>query len=177
MAEGNPFWDIHNALWGMLEDETKSADLVAAELHFVNLVDERNRIKYIETAKDLEKRTTAAGDFPEVAIVSTGFKFHDRFDSNDDQIIVEWGVYVSTGEQPFGGFFDVQWAVFRQLQGWEAALQDTLTWKSEKYVRDSDLLTAEDSLDRRELNRLIKGWSSVWACQTACHFSHSKVIV
>lgn len=175
MAAGNPIWDVHAAIWTMLEDKTVATDLVSATLHFTDLVNAANRLKFVTTDIDLIKREIAEGDLPEVAVVQAGFKFIDRMDSNTDALLLRWRIYVTTGEQPFGKFFDLQWAVMRQLQNWQDTLA-SLTWQEENYVKDSDILQAEDSLDNEFLNRHIEGWSSVWEGECALCFSHSKII-
>lgn len=160
----------------MLEDTSVATDLVAAGKHFTDLVLSGNRIKYTASAFDIWKVAVQEADFPEVAVVQAGMGLHDRIDCTDTMVAVKYEVWVTTGEQPLDRLFDVQWAVFRCLLNWDATLKDALTWQSEKYVRNCELLTTEDSLLNKRLNRAIKGWSSVWAGEVWCHFNHDNLI-
>ncbi|GAG04024.1 unnamed protein product, partial [marine sediment metagenome] len=106
----------------------------------------------------------------------------DRLASNCTFCTLVWKVLVTTGDQRFGSFFDVQFAVLRALLRWDEYLKDALTWKGEGFVGDMDPLEAEDTLDFESLNEVIKlsegvaGWSSAWTGVVDCHFNHATLI-
>lgn len=175
----NPFYDIHTAIWTMLKAHT-----LGDSKGFADLVEDRNRLKYIVTAQDAIK--LYEGGFPDsqprVAVIQAGLKPGDRRASNTTFCTLIWKVLVTTGDQRFGSFFDVQFAVLRALLRWDEYLKDTLTWESEPYVDDMDPTETEDTLDYETLNEVIKlsegvaGWSSVWTGVVACHFNHATLI-
>ena len=170
MAAGNPIWEQFNALWTLLE----------AENTFASAVVSGNRIKFTSSALEILKRRVQAGDLPECAVVHVGLGPKDRIASNDTALVCRWEVWITTGEQPIDAFFDLQWAIFLGLIDWDTTMR-ALTWESENYVKNCELLDTEDSLLNRAevlgyLNRTKLGWTSMWRGQTWCEFSHSKLI-
>jgi hypothetical protein len=173
MAAGNPLWEVHEGLWTMLEAWTPWAALVA----------ERKRIKYIQTVKDaIQYRENITPDvLPEFAIVNYQTKFHDRIAGNDSQLTLVWHCLITTGDERFDSFLDVQWQTFRALLSWETYLKDALTWNDAGYVTNGELYHSSDSvfdqtIEGHDLHRGVTGWASVWTCDTECEFKHSALV-
>ncbi len=166
MAEGNPLYDIHAAFWTLLESKT----------YFTDDVPKGCRRKMTKTSRDFFREHAQAGDYPEVTIVQTGIEGGDRaLGCNGTSLRLLWEVWVATGQQPGDRLWDVQWAVFRALMDWDDSI-GALTWDNpEGKVWNCDLLNSEDTLLNKQLNREIKGWSSVWRGATDCVFTHSTL--
>lgn len=173
MAAGIPFWDIHNGIWTMLE----------AWAPWEALVKERNRLKHIETAKDAIKyRETVTPDtVPEVAVIQGTMLYGDRIASNDSAAVLIWHILVTTGDERFDSFFDIQWHTFRACLRWDTYLHDALTWNGSTYVTNCELEKSDVALqDLRlagyDLHRDKPGWAAIWTCQTECEFKHSALV-
>lgn len=166
MGAGNPLYDVHAGIWTMLE----------ARSDFCALVRVPNRIKFTADPREVLKRQVKPGDLPEVAVVQTGLGPWEGVASDDDLLQIVWEVWVTSGEEPFGSFFDVQFAIFRALVSWRELLRSTLTWSGSLYVVDCHLGNTEDSLLNKDLNRGNFGWSSVWRGHTDCEFSHTTLV-
>jgi len=175
MAAGNPFWDLHDGIWDLLEDTSTATDLLAAGKHFTNLIESRNRIKFTGDSREPIRQVTSTADRPEAMVWATQTRVRDRRASNADSIALQWEVIVRTKHQSFGILFDLQWAVIRQLVNWDS-LKTTVKWGSEYPVKIFDILTSEDSLINRGLNQNLKGWTSVWQGYTELWFSHANLI-
>jgi len=173
MAAGNIFWDIHNAIWDLLEAKAAFTDQIKAG----------NRIKFTGADREPPKQFASNADFPQVMVWNAGITAIDRAASNATTITVQWEVLVHSGEQPCDPFFDVQWAVFVALINWD----DTMTaieWDGGNPVRNCDILKARDTLlgsrhatQGPPFHQNIRGWGSVWVGKSDCWFSHSALQV
>ena len=173
MAAGNPLYDIHVGIWTMLE----------AWAPWAALVKSRNRIKYIQTAKDAVKyrENLTADHVPEVAIVQAGCRFGDRRASNATSLVLIWNILITTADERFDSIMDLQWQTFRACLRWDTYLRDALSWNSAAEVRNCELHQSTESRYGPEINgfnlhRGIPGWASVWVCETECWFKHSALI-
>lgn len=166
MAAGNPLWEVHDAIWTMLEASTD----------FTTEVPDGNRVNYTESDFSPEKHNLAAADVPQVMVRQAGMELGERVASNATHVVLKFEVLVHTGQQPIDRLLDVQWAVFRALLEWETYLQDALTWGGENYVRNADMISTEDSVTNKDLHRNLKGWTSVWAGLVDCWFSNAALI-
>lgn len=178
MATGNPIWDLHNGLWGLLEDATNVATLKTAGKHFTDLVQNsvRCRIKLTSaTERNPMDEVESTDDFPKVAILHAKTKPRDRTASNATKLGVQWEVLIRTGDQRFDSIFDVEWAIFRQLVNWDT-LKTTVTWGDTTPVKLCDMLSSEESLFDQRQNKLMRGWSAVWIGHTDLWFPHDTLI-
>ena len=182
MAAGNPLYDIHEALWDMLEDTSCATNLVTAEKHFTNLVATTER--RVLTEADFWDYFRAEGivaGVPECAVVQVNTRAGDR-EHGCDTTALELGyeILIRTGEHTADTFWDLQWATFRQCMNWEAHLGSTqLSWfnaaESNK-VWNVDLLDTNDSLIMKILGKETHGWSCAWKCRIQAVFDHSTLI-
>lgn len=168
MSAGNPLWEIHDAIWGLLEAHEGFCDLVAS----------RKRLRYLQTAWDavLEYHTLVRELVPCVAVIQTGIGPEaggDRRASNRTFVDVRWAVLVASGDRRLDNILDVQWAVLRALMNWDDTMK-SLTWEGQPYVVNCDLLDSSDGLRLGpELTKGLRGWCSVWAGVTNCSFPHT----
>jgi len=178
MAAGNPLYDLHAAIWSMMEDTSCATDLVAAGKHFTNLVAAAKRKKMTATVWDFLRDSKLSADFPECVIVQTGLRANDRgMGCNGTGLDVLIEMWIATGEQPADRLWDVQWAAFRQWMNWEAHLSydSSLTWSGDTFVWNADLLDSEDTLLLTKLNKTVKGWSCAWRARVQCFFVPSDL--
>ena len=170
MSDTNPIQQVHDAFWDMLESRHD----------FCALVPKRCRVRYDddinsgERGEPQERTAKSESDQPEVRLVQTGFLPHYSADSTHSNITLTFEIHVSTGRRWNNKLSAIQFAIFRALHDWITHLE-TLTWRGETFVRKCDPLQAKDSLDNRELNRQIRGWSCVWAGEVMLWFNISDL--
>lgn len=161
MATGNPLWDVHNAIWTLLEAKSYFTDEVLAT----------NRIKFTGSKRQPEKEMTSIADRPEVMVWHARVLPKDRTASNATKVGFQWEVLVRSGEQPFDPFFDVEWAILRALMDWDDTMH-ALRWEGEQFVFDCELLGADASLADDDN---LRGWTSTWVGTTDCWFNHATL--
>ena len=149
----NPLTQVTDAFWDMLEGNSGFTALVAAG----------NRLKYDD--RDPEKDAAMYADFPWVRIRETAAQAHIYHTSNMSSFTKRYFVQVATGEQSLVSSHDVEFEVIRAYADWVTYLTN-LVWtdSNDTFVKESSLLTAEQMLDNEQVNKGIRGWSTVWAC-------------
>ena len=163
----DPFTLVHNALWALLE----------AHQGFVNLVPANNRIKFTGDLRAPIKDQISTADLPEVRIVPTGGEAHLKRTSNSSSVLKRWEIQVSTGDQRVDytkGVFAVEWEILIALQDWITALK-AITWTSKPFVVTAKPATVREGVTEADLNRGIKGWSALWACEVEMFFQTSDM--
>lgn len=178
MASGNPFWDVHNKLWGLLEDENTATDLIAARKHFTDLVKDspRTRIKLTDvTRSDVLPEVSSFADTPAVMIWHARVIPKDRPASNANMIVLQWEVLVRTAEQSFDMLFDLEWAIVRLLANWDS-LKTSVTWNGAYPVKKMEVLGVDASVVDDSKNKNLRGWTSTWVGRTHLWFSHAALI-
>lgn len=179
MAAGNPLYDIHDAFWDMLEDQSCATDLVTSGKHFTDLVasSERRVLTDADVWDYFREQGIIAG-VPECAVVQVGLKAGDRVHGcGGTALDVNFEVLIRTGEHTADTFWDLQWAVFRQCMNWESHL-GALTWfeSADDKVWNVDLLDTGDSLVMKALGKETHGWGCAWKCEVRCVFGPSNLI-
>ena len=161
MSIQNPLWQVHNALWSLLE----------ADAAFCLAVPEMNRIKYTSTTeRHPDKRNSLDKDYAMVRIRSTGMKPRAHRTSNSSMLELKWAIEVNTGDQRFAmidktKFMDLQFAIFKALVNWKSYLYD-FTWSGTPfYVRFCRALEVTDALSTEDLQKRHLGWQAAWACE------------
>lgn len=160
----NPLRLVYTALWTMLE----------AHAPLMALVLPGNRIKYTGTVLAVGKDTLANADTPELRLVATGFAPHLQQTSSGSSMIIYWAVQITSGDQRFETVLNVQWEVWRALRDWEDTLP-ALEFESKRFVTHSRPLAGRMSLDNKALNRGVRGWTTVWACETRLDWTTSDL--
>jgi len=164
MAAGNIFWEVHDKLWDLLEAKTA----------FTTEVKSANRIKFTGSLRAPQREVASYADTPQVLVWNAGITAQDRRASNATYLEVQWEVLVTSGEQPFDPFFDVQEAIFAALMNWDATMT-AITWGAENPVKNCDILKAEDSLLDKKADLNMRGWKSAWVGRTDCWFNHTNL--
>lgn len=156
----NPLELIHDTFWTLLLNNAA----------FIDVVDkEKNRILVYGGKAQPIKPEIGPADLPEVRIVPAIIDANPYSDSETTSLRVHLAVQVATGHQEISRLLKIQWAVFCSLLNWDTVLE-TLTWNGLPFVSACRLHENKDSLHNDELNRGIKGWSSIWQCEIDCHW-------
>ena len=185
MAAGNPFYDIHEALWDMLEDTDCATDLVTAGKHFTDLVaTPERRVLTDADVWDYFRAEGVVAGVPECAVVQVSVRAGDRaLDCVGTAVDVHYEVLIRTGEHTADTFWDLQWATLRQCMNWEAYFgrdddgDPIMSWLDESsYVWNVDLFDTKDSLVMQILGKDTNGWSCAWKAEVRCVFQPSSLI-
>lgn len=149
-------------LWAMLEGNSGFAALVKVG----------NRIKY-QTA-DATKREVGTADLPEVRIVPTTDVATLPITSNGTQLLQTFEIQIATGSKllkdvragasPY--LFQLRWEIYRAIADWQTYLGPLaeLKWGDADVpfkVTNVRLAGSADGVLNSDLNRGIKGWSSL----------------
>ena len=161
-----PLEDVYDAIWDCLEDWTA----------FTTYVPAGNRIKYHGDKQQPEKDEIADADCPEVRVKFDGIHGRPFSDSSNTGITVQFSVQVTSARQEMSRLLEVVWAILTGMMNWDTRLM-ALTWQGHDYVRECRLLQSDLDLDNRELNRGIRGWSTVWKGEIKMWFVNSELEV
>ncbi len=161
----NPLRLVYAAIWTMLEAKTE----------FTGLVLTGNRIKYTNTvgnrAPDQDVATSVG---PRVRVAHTGFIPHLFRVTGGSSLVIRWEIEIASGDQRFATELDVTWAIFRAMTGWATHIQ-TLTWKGETFARLYRPQKDDAEIMDVNVNRGIKGWSSLWTGEAELWFSTTQL--
>jgi hypothetical protein len=163
MSASNPLTAVYNALWTLLEQHRG----------FTALVRPGNRIKFAGARRDPMKAEICEGDLPEVRLTCTGGSAQIQRTSSSGSITKRFEVQIATGDQRLeydAGVLAVEWEVLKAMHGWRAVL-GALIWEDKAFVKTCKLLDVRVGVTDTDLNRGIKGWSAVWACEVEMWFA------
>lgn len=157
----NPFSIVYDALWGLVSNHKPLAELVHIE----------NRIRF-DDKRDRSplKDEISERDLPELRLISQGASLQLERTTNTTTLVQTYQFGVSTGEQRFDSLYDVNWELIRALSKWQTEIME-LTWNSKPFIlrlNPTDFATGVVDVD---LNRGIKGWSSLWTVLVEMHFA------
>lgn len=157
----NPYDALLDALWGILE----------ADGGFRDLVPIGNRIKFSGRDREPMKENVSEADLPEVRIIITGSRPHPKRTSSShcDTVTVE--IQVSSGDQRLSYMHNpIRWVVYRAMSEIETELRHRCRWNGQKIAKVAAPTKVSDGVSTADLNRGIKGWSAVWACDVELWF-------
>lgn len=156
MSEVDPFTQIFNAFWEMLE----------ASEDFCRLVPLNNRRKESVTSRLVQKPSVQSADLPEVYVVPTSITPHLNSTSNSSCFTVSWEIRVTTGDQrATQKILELSWVIIRALANWQTKL-GVLSWMSQNFAKEHVPLAVNFDDESLEMLRGIRGWFSVWSGQT-----------
>lgn len=166
MPDKDPFTQVHDALWELLEDN----------VGFTELVKEGNRIKFSGDERDPIKTQVQDADLPEVRIVVAGGTPALLNTTSSSKCTKRFQIQVSTGDQRVTAIlFPLQWEIFRALSNWPAKLL-ALTWEGEQFVKRAALFDIAEGVTDADLLRNIKGWATLWLFETELWFKTSAIL-
>lgn len=164
-ASANPIRMVYTALWDMLENSATFLSVVG---------DTGNRIRQDGTTYMYGKDCLSDADFPQVRIVPAGHETHLEATSNDSFLTTIWEIQVATGDMRFLTLFDVHWAVYRAMLGWQDDVM-TLTWQSKTFVHLCRPLKITEAVGEKQSSPGNRGWAAVWRGEVKMHFDTSDV--
>jgi len=108
MADIDPFSQVYDWLWDLLEANTS----------FATLVKPGNRIRFDGTAANPVKEITSDADYPEVMIELAGGLPTPVNTSSSSSVIQRFAVSVSMGTLRLAAFLPLKWAIYCGLAKW-----------------------------------------------------------
>lgn len=162
-SEVNPFTQVYEALWEMLENHQG----------FVDLVPEKNRIKMLSHSPVKDQVSTA--DLPEVRILPFGGRNHMNNSTNSTKLTRRYNIQIATGTHDVSeALYLVEFEIIRALHDWTKILKE-LQWSGCTFVKVFRELDIQEGASVYDLNRGIKGWSSVWSCEIELWFNNNDM--
>jgi hypothetical protein len=175
----DPFTLVFNALWA-LADASKP---LTGYLHSVTgdrvepLVLPGNKIRFnLPENRDPQKATAADTDFPELMLTTTGLVEPNLGMSSCKTLIKrQYSWIITTGDYRMNyRLYPVQFALLCAMMDWDKVLT-TLRWMEEPFILKLSLVQGVDAAQDPKVNRNIKGWSSIWACQVDMAFNSNQL--
>jgi hypothetical protein len=162
-VETDPFTLVFDKLW----------ELAEASVPLAALVKPGNRIKFNkEGERGPLKEAVAVADLPELVLTTTGTSAVNSHSSScGSSITRQYSWLLSTGDYRFNyKLFPVQFALFAAIIDAEYEIQ-SLQWNGNPFVLRCFWSALTEGLSNAELNRGVKGWSSLWTFQIDMNFS------
>jgi len=162
MDGDTPFDLVHDALWKLL--------MARPSLHSAVRVE--NRVAFDKDAplKDQVSDT----DLPEMRLVPIGGAPHLYCTSSSSSCTKIWELQIATGEQSLERLFFLEWETFCAMKDWLSVLT-ALLWHDESFVKNVSMTAYADGAARSDLNRGIRGWSTVWRCEVEMFFATKEL--
>jgi len=166
-VDNNPFSLVFSELWNMLE----------AKETFKDLVKEGNRIRYDKQEKrDILKSSVATADLPEVVLSIEGMTPSLFRSSSQSDCVCRYAWMISTGDlRVIERIHPVDFAIFAAMTGWQEKL-GALEWNEKTFVKRATISDVTHGQSIPEMNRGIKGWSSIWAVDVLMVFATKDLI-
>lgn len=160
----NPFTQVHNALWTMVERNPEIEKLVKVG----------NRI---QLNKDNDyKLQIAQNDTPELLLLPMGGVGNIRCSSSTTEFIRKYTWVITSGRLAISPIYDpLSWELFRSLVDWD--LEGTLMglrWPEEatcSFVMRATAIEVTEGLQRDMEERGINGWTGIWSVDVQMRFS------
>jgi hypothetical protein len=157
----NPFTQVYDGLWTLLETSPAFAALEPG-----------NKIKYTGDDRSPEKRGAMFGDYLEVRIRESIGRVELHPSSSGVHYRKRYKIQIATGDQRLADMHDIEYQMLRAMADWPTVM-DAIKWDENdtKIVRAFDVLETEQSLDNKELNQNIRGWTTVWNIELLLYFA------
>lgn len=168
-TERDPFTQVYDALWRMLE----------AHKGFTGLVRISNRIKLSGSSHDPTKNFPAAADLPEVRVIPAGGNPHIQRTSDSGSVVKRFEIQLATGQLRVdqegvdslgAAIFPIEWELLRALHGWQSVL-GVLTWNGKTFVKLMRPGKIEERLNESGDKHKVRGWNAIWACEVEMWFT------
>ena len=159
----DPFSLVFDKLW----------ELAEVSQPLMRLVSPGNLIKFNKAQdRDPLKQQILTADLPELVLTGVGSTEANLLESScSSKIVRQYSFILSTGDYRITSFLlPVQFALFCALADYQAVLCP-LQWKSKTFITQANWVSLSEGMSNPELNRGIKGWSSLWTCMVEMHFS------
>ncbi len=134
-----------------------------------------NRVKFTSADRAPAKDEVSSADLPEVRLVPTVGTPHTERTSNSSSVVKRWEVQVSTGDQRLDvAAFPLEWEVLRAMHDWRTRLV-TLEWAGKKYVKRCQCVESSVGVSNSDLDRGIRGWSTIMVLEVEMWFGHDDL--
>jgi len=151
----NPYRQVYDALWDMLERHKGWSGLVKPG----------NRVKYLD--KVIPKLDEiASADLPTLIIIPVGSGPSLHHDSSAAVLVKRFSIFVATGDRSVGSLFDIEFQAFRAMADFRSIKSD-LEWRGHAFCTHMNLTEISDSEIE---DRGLLGWTSIWACEAHMNF-------
>ena len=168
LLEGNPFTLIEDAFWLMLEDRKDFCEMFK-KANRVKLRDRRRRVP--------DKVSISKEDVPYITIVPSGVTPHPHNTSNSSSMMISWEIRIASGDQrPHMVQLPAIWVVYRALINWRTRMT-ALTWKDYAFVKDCRADSVVIGELKEDVDKEIRGWSSLWSGTTTCWFPSASLLL
>lgn len=157
MAELDPFSQVHNALWVMVERNLAIEDYIPIN----------NRIKY--DSEQSRKDQISSADVPELALIVNGTREGKTTNSCQSSLIRTYTWIITSGEFTINRNYNpLCFEIYRALIDWNSTLCP-LTWKTHNFVEYFQVSASTEGNMMEDIERGIRGWCCLWDCDV--HFS------
>lgn len=158
----NPITLVYEEIWALLESWK----------NFTDLVKPGNRVKHL-VDDESNKGEVLNADFPEVRISAEGITPDVQISSGSCALSYNFSIEVSTGNKRSDEMlFPLSWEIFRALVGWHTKLT-ALTWNDAAFVKDLHAVNVLDGRSKRDRDKGIGGWATIWSVTVLMVFSMS----
>ena len=158
----NPIQQVYDAIWHLIESNEELTELVKLN----------NRIRFED--RDPMKDEISTSDLPEIRLVPVGGSSSQGISSSQDRLIKRFRIDISSGTQDVSELFELEWRLFCALSPWQEVLYG-LTLNGCKFVIACRGLSIREGITQSDLNRGIRGWSSMWECEIEMFFNKSSL--
>lgn len=165
-SETDPFTQVYDALYSLPWEREA----------LCHMVKPGNRVSFSGADRDPLKPSVQAADLPEIRLIPTGGTPHLQRTSSSTTWIMrfEWGI--ATGDQRVNeNLYPVEWELLRAMANWIAVLT-ALTWKDKVFVWFAKPTDSREGVTETDINRGVKGWVALWACEVHLKFTTSDLI-
>lgn len=165
----DPLTLVYDEVWAYLE--TKSA--------FTTLVRASNRIKFSGGSRTPQKDKVSTFDLPEIRLIPVAMSFEDIRNSSSTSFFTQTLEFsIATGDQRLTEndmIFETQFTLIRCLVDVNAALK-LLTWPTtQRFIGNVQVQGSQIGTSEADLNRGIKGWSSLVQLEIEYYFQTSDL--
>jgi hypothetical protein len=168
---GNPFRDVYDAIWTLLEAEQDFIDVFPTELQ---------RVKY-NAAYPWDSATGQTADSPtppakyaKCRVAWKGILDRPEDSSNGSTCVGTFTIDIATSSELQGIIMDATWAVMKAMSNWRS-IQAAVTWNG-SYVAIGVSSRAVKIDESEARSALAKGhWLSLWQMEVTFGFQTSAL--
>ena len=166
LRQPNPYTEVVLGLWSLLESSSDFCTLVAPG----------NRIKFLGESRSPIKTEVSDADLPEVRIVPTGSTPHAHAASNMHRETVRYEVQLSTGDQRLDALVNpLRWIITRAMLNVHDHLKNAVMFAGLRIVVLARPSSVTDGVSQADMNRQIRGWAALWACEVDTVYPASAI--
>lgn len=163
LTETDPFTQVYTALWTLVERNP----------YFTSILKSQNKIKFAKESD--QKVNIAQADLPELSLFM-GPMSQFTYNSCNRGITKSYIFALATGDLRNPIHNKISFELFRSIVDYESTLC-ALTWCACTFVTDCQIVSEDVGRELEDLNRQIKGWSSLVVIDVKFDFQYLKLKV